>query len=202
LRRDPLLQRHVPARFPARGPVYALVYGEAPGPRGADRSGIPFWGDRSGRLVYRALSEAQLAHVPARAWEVWNGAELARLHITPRLSGAALSNALPFCPSRDGHTFCAPTRRELDTPENRARVLDELERAQRRCPGTLSVIALGRHAEWLLEKVSRDAPGLALYPLPHPSAQALASARSGGTLREREDAWVRALVRLLDEAKS
>jgi uracil-DNA glycosylase len=47
--------------------VRVLLLGEAPGPRGADQSGIPFWGDRAGVLVYRALERAGLARVPAEA---------------------------------------------------------------------------------------------------------------------------------------
>ena len=38
-----ILGTPVPALFPAKGPVGALIYGEAPGPNGADKSGIPFW---------------------------------------------------------------------------------------------------------------------------------------------------------------
>ena len=40
-----ILGTRVPARFPTKGPVSVLIFGEAPGPNGADKSGIPFFGD-------------------------------------------------------------------------------------------------------------------------------------------------------------
>lgn len=38
-----------------------VFIGEAPGRHGADRSGIPFWGDRSGRVLRRILVRVGLA---------------------------------------------------------------------------------------------------------------------------------------------
>ncbi len=187
----------MPPLFAARGPIVVFLVGEAPGPRGADRSGIPFWGDRSGRPVYRALAEAGMAEVPDQAWSHWDGAELARLGLRPRLRRAALSNALPRCPTKDGRTFCAPSRAELLADENRARMLDEIAHAARRCPDLLGVIALGRKAESLLEAIRADAPPFALAYVPHPSAQVLAARRRGGSMRERERDWEAGLSALL-----
>ncbi|MBC7564150.1 MAG: hypothetical protein H7305_14680, partial [Gemmatimonadaceae bacterium] len=43
-----------------QAPIRAILIGEAPGPRGADQSGIPFFGDRAGRPLYAALAAAGL----------------------------------------------------------------------------------------------------------------------------------------------
>ncbi|MDP2314276.1 MAG: hypothetical protein Q8P41_15345 [Pseudomonadota bacterium] len=193
-------QRTVPALFPEEGPVCVVLYGEAPGPLGADRSGLPFWGDRSGRLVYRALVAAGMAEVPERAWAHWEGGELARQHLRPTLHGVALSNAFASCPTKDGERFCAPSNAELRQPENLARIRAELDLAARRCPGTLSVIALGRRADWALAEVARspEAPPFTRYALPHPSAQALLATAPdngrGARLVDLQREWEAALA--------
>jgi len=167
-----ILQTQVAPLFPLQGPVRVLLLGEAPGPRGADQSGIPFWGDRAGVLVYRALERAGMALVPARAYDHWDGGALRALGLLPELRGAALSNAFPVCPSRDLQSFRAPTDAELRHPANRARLLAELGRAAERCPGILRVITLGKRAQWLLGHLD-GAPPMELEALPHPSAQGL-----------------------------
>src|SRR5689334_16844923 len=95
-----ILGTQVPVLFPESGPVRIYLMGEAPGPRGADQSGLPFWGDRAGVLVYRALAQAGLAEVPEAAWEDWDGARFRALGLRPRLIGAALGNAFPSCPTK------------------------------------------------------------------------------------------------------
>jgi hypothetical protein len=174
-----------------------LLVGEAPGPRGADRSGIPFWGDRSGRLLYETLARAGMARVPDEAWSCWDGAALARLGLRPTLRRAALSNALPYCPTKDGRSFCAPMRADLFDPKNRARMLAEIRRAARRCGRMLSVIALGRKAESLLVAMHDDAPLFTLHYVPHPSAQALA--RRGASMQTVRAEWQDHLLRLLGQ---
>jgi uracil-DNA glycosylase len=189
----------VPALFPARGPIDAIIYGEAPGPRGADQSGIPFWGDRSGRPLYRALSAAGMAEVAPLAWDHWDGAELARLRLRPKLARVALSNAFPRCPTRDNQRFCAPSRGQLNDPSNLARITAEIDRAARRCDNQLRVIALGRAAEHVLEKVA--SPRITLHGVPHPSAQALLSTApnhgKGMSLADLAARWESELVHLL-----
>ena len=185
----------VVARFPGQGPVRVFLMGEAPGPLGADQSGIPFWGDRAGLLVYRALAVAGLAEVPEAAWEIWSGAKLRAAGLEPALRGAALGNAFPACPTEDGERFRAPKDAELRDPANLARLGAELAEAARRCPGTLKVIGLGRRAAWVLDRL--PAPPFELEVLPHPSAQGLLQAAPdkgrGLRLADLQAAWINQL---------
>ncbi|MBK8794461.1 MAG: hypothetical protein IPN59_15405 [Holophaga sp.] len=177
-----------------------LLFGEAPGPLGADKSGIPFWGDRAGLVVYRALEAAGLARVPAEAYADWDGARLKANGLVPIITGVALSNAYPSCPTRDGQTFKAPTDRELAGPENLARIGQELTLAASRCPGRLRVIALGKRAQWLFQRIE-GAPVFDLVTLPHPSAQGLLQAAPGKgkglRLADLQAAWEARLEALL-----
>lgn len=173
-----ILQTQVAPLFPAAGAVRVMLFGEAPGPRGADQSGLPFWGDRAGVLVYRALEQAGLAQVPTEAYATWDGARFRALGLFPELKGAALSNAFPCCPTRDGQTFKAPTDAELRRPDNLDRIRAEVLRAAERCPGTLRVITLGKRAQWLFQRLE-GAPPFQLHGLPHPSAQGLLQAAPG-----------------------
>jgi hypothetical protein len=208
--------------FPKSGAVDAIVYGEAPGPRGADKSGIPFFGDRSGRLVWGALIDAgrcelvvpiASARTPvpkgdgseADVTELLelDGATLRKRRITPVLTGVALSNAFPVCPTDNGLTFRAPGRREMGSDDNLERVQHEVALARRR--GLRSVVTLGRNADWLLgTKLGlRDDPTIRYATLVHPSPLGLMAliARHGKGVRmatlERE--WVRELVGLLTD---
>jgi uracil-DNA glycosylase len=178
-----------------------MLLGEAPGPRGADQSGIPFWGDRAGILVYRALEAAGLARVPAQAYAHWDGAALRDRGLAPELLGAVLSNAFPVCPSRDLQTFRAPTDAELRHPDNLARLRDLLRQATQRCPGTLRVIAMGKRSQWILQRLDR-VPPFQLHGLPHPSAQGLLQAApdkgKGCKLAELQAQWEASLASLLE----
>jgi hypothetical protein len=139
---------------------------------------VPFWGDRAGVQVYRALEAAGLAQVPPEAYLRWDGALFREKGLVPVLGGAALSNAFPYCPSRDLQTFRAPTDAELRAPANLARLRQELSAAAERCPGTLRVITLGKRAQWIFRELE-DAPAFELHGLPHPSAQGLLQAAPG-----------------------
>jgi uracil-DNA glycosylase len=176
-----------------------MLFGEAPGPRGADQSGLPFWGDAAGVPVYRALQAAGMAQLPLGAFENWDGAFLREAGLVPRLQGVALSNAYPRCPTRDGIRFRAPTDIELRSPENRRRVLEELKRASRP-EQPLRVLALGRRAGWLLQQLQGPLP-FSLQILPHPSAQGLLQAAPGRgkglRLADLREAWEARLVTLL-----
>lgn len=192
--------RRVEALFPEAGPVRVVLMGEAPGPLGADQSGLPFWGDRAGRLVYQALAAVGMAEVPAEAWEPWDGARFAALGLRPRLHGAVLGNAWPSCPTDDGQTFRAPKDRELREPANLARLGADLANAAERCPGTLRIVGLGRRAAWVLDKLV-EPPPYDLIVLPHPSAQGLLQAAPdkgrGLRLQDLQDAWMDNLKAIL-----
>jgi len=189
----------VPALFPASGPVSILLFGEAPGPRGADQSGIPFWGDGAGITVYRALAATGRAEVPEAAWEDWDGARFKALGLVPRLIGTALSNAYPACPTKDGEHFHAPSNKDLLDPANLARLAAELAWAAEGAP-SLRVIAFGKRAEWVLGRLP-DAPPFELYALPHPSAQGLLQGApnkgKGLKLEDLRAAWRTRLEALL-----
>ncbi len=195
-------QTFVEPIFAHSNPIRVALYGEAPGPKGADQSGIPFWGDRAGVGVYRALEGAGLAEVPPEAWDPWDGARFREEGLRPVLLGALLGNAFPRCPTRDGHSFRAPTDAELRAPENLERLRKELAWAASRCPGTLRVIALGKRAEWVFPRIP-EAPPFDLHCLPHPSAQGLLQAAPGKgkglRLADLQAAWEGSLRALLSD---
>lgn len=183
---------HVPTLLPDTGPVDVFLMGEAPGPLGADQSGIPFWGDRAGRLVYLALAAAGRAEVPAEAWDLWDGARLQAAGLRPRLRGVALGNAFPRCPTADGERFRAPKDGELRDSDNLRRLASDLQAAADRCPGRLRILGLGRRAAWVLARLPEPPPH-DLQVLPHPSAQGLLQAAPdrgrGLRLQDLQEAW-------------
>ena len=165
-----ILGTRVPALFPVKGPVAALIYGEAPGPNGADKSRIPFFGDRAGRPLYEALEEeGRCRFTKSLDGVTWDGAALREAGVRPIVSDAALSNAYPVCPTDDGEHFRAPSKAEMISPENVKRVRAELAKARRR--GLHTVIVLGRTADWLLgtHLGLRDDPSIAYHQITHPS---------------------------------
>jgi uracil-DNA glycosylase len=193
--------RAVPALFPQAGPLHSLIFGEAPGPRGADKSGIPFWGDAAGLPLYRALERAGCAIVPVSAWRPWDGLRLLNEKMLPQLHGVALSNAFPSCPTNDGRRFRAPARAELQSSKNSERLEEEVERALKR--GAHRIVTLGRCArDTLVPFASKH--GLALHPLPHPSAQGLLSDApnrgKGLRLQDLAAAWEERLAQLLENS--
>lgn len=196
-----ILGTRVEALYPARGPVGAMIYGEAPGPRGADKSGFPFFGDRSGKLVYRALIESGRCALDADIDEVkWSGAALREAGLVPRLTNAALSNAYDVCPTDDGVKFRAPSRVELASEENLRRVGAEIARARRR--GLRAIVVLGRHADWLLgdRLALRDDASIAYHQITHPSPLGLMwlKRRSGGSMKDVEREWMESFRAMLD----
>ncbi len=196
-----ILQTQVAPLFPPRGPVRVMLFGEAPGPRGADQSGIPFWGDRAGTCVFRALEAAGLAEVPPEAYRDWDGARFRDAGLAPSLREVALSNAFPVCPTRDFQTFRAPSDKELLAPANLERLREELARASDRCPGRLRVIAMGRRAQWVFGRIE-GVPDFQLEVLPHPSSQGLLQAAPGKgkglKLEDLRREWEARLAALLE----
>lgn len=207
--------RAVPARFPAQGPVRVLCVGEAPGPRGADKSGVPFFGDRAGAPLYRALEAAGACVLTPGTWALpWDGAVFAREGLVPEMRGVALGNAYDRCPTDDGRRFRAPSRSELESPANVARFSADLDRAHAR--GLRLIVALGRVASRVSSSVLALAdgvahgnatarwPGVELITVPHPSAQGLLSAAPergrGARLADLAQAWEHELVRILRRA--
>jgi hypothetical protein len=195
-----ILQAPVQALFPTSGIVDVMLYGEAPGPLGADKSGIPFWGDRAGKSVYRALESVGFAAVPPEVYRDWDGERFMQQGLRPVLSRVALSNAFPVCPTRDGRTFRAPSDAELKRPGNLARLEQELREGMGRCPHKLRVIAMGRRAAWILRRLAGDL-GFELCELPHPSAQGLLQAAPGKgkglKMADLQAAWEENLRELL-----
>lgn len=197
-----ILGTRVAARFPAKGPVSALVYGEAPGPNGADKSGIPFFGDRAGLPLYEVLEEeGRCSYAKSREGVKWDGAALVEAGLEPMLKNVALSNAYPQCPTDDGHKFRAPKKTEMSSAENVERVRAEIERARKR--GLESVVVLGKVADWLLGTYLglRDDPDVAYYQITHPSPLGLmAMARKAGKgvrVSAMKEEWKRSFTRML-----
>jgi hypothetical protein len=165
-----ILGTRVAAAFPSKGSVSVLIYGEAPGPNGADKSGIPFFGDRAGLPVYEALrAEGRCGFSKPIEGVKWDGAVLRDAGIRPALTDAALSNALNVCPTDDGEHFRPPSKAEMSSAENVRRVKSELAKARKR--GLRTVVVLGRVADWLLgtHLGLRDDPEISYHQITHPS---------------------------------
>ena len=201
-----ILGTRVPAKFPAKGPVSVLIFGEAPGPNGADKSAIPFFGDRAGRPVYEVLEEEGRCRFTKPIDDVrWDGTALRSAGIRPLLSDAALSNAYPVCPTDDGHKFRAPSKAEMSSPANVRRVRAELAKARKR--GLRSVVVLGRVADWLLgtHLGLRDDPEIAYHQITHPSPLGLMgmAKRAGKGIRvsAMKDQWKADFRRMINNGR-
>ena len=192
----------VAAAFPATGRCWVMAYGEAPGPRGAGVSGIPFWGDGAGVPLYRALVEAGLVEVPAEAWMDWDGARFVREGLFPTFRGAALSNAYPMCPTDDGVRFRAPRPPEVKSAANVERIRGELTRARE--AGVVKVVTMGRIAAGAVQPIAVE-QGLTVEAFPHPSSQGLLMAAPGKgkglRLADLRREWEERLLRVLVEAR-
>ena len=165
---------------PVRGPVHVLLVGEAPGPRGADKSGIPFFGDAAGRHLYAALREIVAVTVPPVIDDLpWDGQLFADGGLVPVAHGIALGNAYDRCPTDDGMSFRAPTRGELASPENIARLTTDIDRFTRR--GLTGIVTMGRVAANTVDLVLARTPmsQLVRRAVVHPSARGLLSMLPG-----------------------
>jgi hypothetical protein len=197
-----ILGTRVPAFFPVSGSVSALIYGEAPGPNGADKSRIPFFGDRAGRPLYEALEEEGRCRFTRPIDDVsWDGSALREAGVRPVITDVALSNAFPVCPTDDGEHFRAPSRSELTGAENVRRVRSEIARARRR--GLTTVIVLGRHADWLLgtHLGLRDDETIGYHQITHPSPLGLMGmakrAGKGVRVSAMKEQWKKEFRRML-----
>jgi len=185
----------VPPLVPTTGAVYVLLIGEAPGPRGADKSGYPFFGDAAGKHLYRALRRIGAVTLPDAVDALpWDGATFAAAALQPVAHGLALGNAYDRCPTDDGITFRAPSRRELEGPANVMRLTGELEALRTR--GLQGIVTLGRVATKTIDVVLSHTPmpTLARRAVPHPSAQGLLSMApnrgKGARMADLQDAWM------------
>lgn len=197
----------VPPCFPASGPVRVFCIGEAPGPRGADKSGVPFFGDRAGAPLYRALVAADACTLPAQVASLaWDGAAFAERALVPSLRSVALGNAYDRCPTDDGRRFRAPTRAELESAQNIARLTRDIDAAFER--GLVLIVPLGRVAARAVNLVFEQHPArwdkVEIVSVPHPSAQGLLSAAPdrgrGARLAELAAAWELTLAQIVRNA--
>lgn len=190
-----ILGTPVPMLVPVEGPVHVLVVGEAPGPRGADKSGVPFFGDAAGRHLYTALQHLGAIVLPPEVDDLpWDGSAFTAAGLAPKAYGVALGNAFDRCPTDDGQSFRAPLRREIESARNFARLNRDLDLLQAR--GLTGVVTLGRVATRTFEVLlkQRPRPTLARRALPHPSAQGLLAMApnrgKGAKMADLQEAWM------------
>lgn len=139
---------------PARGSVWVLLVGEAPGPRGADKSGVPFFGDAAGKHLYDALRDLGAVTVPPAVDDLpWDGEIFRDGGLVPSAHGIALGNAYDRCPTDDGISFRAPTRAELSSEANIGRLAGDIDRFLAR--GLSGIVTMGRVAEATIDRVMR-----------------------------------------------
>ncbi len=175
-----------------------MLVGEAPGPRGADQSGIPFFGDRAGRPLYAALLQAGVLSWAGRSPDgvPWDGRSLIEAGVRPVVSHVILTNAYDRCPTDDGRSFRAPTRSERESPDNLARLRRDLDDAI--AHGADRVCCLGKVAASVVSLLELP---LVVHALPHPSAQGLLTSApdrgKGARMADLEAAWVADLAALL-----
>jgi uracil-DNA glycosylase len=178
-------------------PIRAILVGEAPGPRGADQSGIPFFGDRAGKPLYAALAAAgALTWIGDPTAVKWDGAALIAAGVRPVVQGVMLTNAFDRCPTDDGHKFRAPTRPERESADNLARLQRDIAHAVAR--GADRICCLGKVAAAVVHLANS---GLVVHELPHPSAQGLLTSApnrgKGARMADLEAAWAQRVVELV-----
>ncbi len=180
--------------LPDAGPVHVFLVGEAPGPRGADKSGVPFFGDAAGKHLYDALVQLGAIELPPSVSGLaWDGALFAQAGARPVAHGVALGNAYDRCPTDNGVSFRAPSRTELEGADNVERLVRELTVFSSR--GLRAIVTLGRVATNTIDAVLRahPMPRVARVAVPHPSAQGLLSMAPnrgrGARMADLQQAW-------------
>lgn len=182
--------------LPESGVVRVLIVGEAPGPRGADKSGVPFFGDAAGKHLYLALRKLGAVQLPASVDGVkWDGAMLRAAGFSPIANQISLSNAFDRCPTDDGAHFRAPSRDELDGEKNTNRLRAEVDALQSR--GLTGIVTLGKVATRTMQQLVDNyySGKISTHALPHPSAQGLLSMAPnrgrGARMADLQNGWMR-----------
>jgi hypothetical protein len=185
----------IPMLVPPDGPIHVLLVGEAPGPRGADKSGVPFLGDAAGKVLYDVLLRLGAITFPRGLVGVeWDGAWFIEHGVVPVARGVALGNAFDRCPTDDGTTFRAPTRAELEGAPNLGRLTRDINELRAR--GLKGIVTMGRVATRTIDTLYQRAPmtEVARCALPHPSAQGLLSMApergKGARMADLQEAWM------------
>ena len=187
-----ILGTSVQPLVPLSGPVHVLLVGEAPGPRGADKSGVPFFGDAAGRPLYDVLRRLHAVALSGDADAVdWDGATLRAAGFMPTAHGIALGNAYDRCPTDNGVNFRTPTRRELEGAENIARLTGELAAASAPMHGIIRRSVAHPSAQGLLSMAPERGRGAKMVELQAEwrTRLALAIVDAGFVVESRGGAW-------------
>ncbi len=190
-----IIGARIPPLLPQSGDVRVLIVGEAPGPRGADKSGVPFFGDAAGKHLYLALRKLGAISLADSVDEVkWDGALLHAAGYRPVAHQVSLTNAFNRCPTDDGAKFRAPTRDELEGEANTSRLRDEVDALQLR--GLTGIVTLGKVATRTMQQLVSTSYSnrIPVYALPHPSAQGLLSMAPnrgrGARMADLQSGWM------------
>lgn len=185
----------IPPLLPETGTVRVLIVGEAPGPRGADKSGVPFFGDAAGKHLYLALRKLGAVSLPTSVDDIkWDGAQLRAAGYLPVANQVSLTNAFNCCPTDDGQKFRAPSRDELEGETNTSRLRREIDLLRPR--GLTGIVTLGKVATRTMQHVVAEfhSGNIPVHALPHPSAQGLLSMAPdrgrGARLADLQSAWM------------
>lgn len=181
--------------LPVSGDVRVLIVGEAPGPRGADKSGIPFFGDAAGKHLYLALRTLGAVSLPDAVDEVkWDGAQLRAAGFSPHANQVSLTNAFDRCPTNDGAHFRAPSKEELEGDANTNRLCGEINALVAR--GLSGIVTLGKVATRTMQQLVHNhyQDRIPVHALPHPSAQGLLSMAPnrgrGARMADLQEGWM------------
>lgn len=181
--------------LPTSGDVRVLIVGEAPGPRGADKSGVPFFGDAAGKHLYLALRKLGAVSLPDSVDDVkWDGAQLRAAGYSPVAHQISLTNAFNRCPTDDGSHFRAPSKDELEGDANTTRLRGEIDALSTR--GLSGIVTLGKVATRTMQQLVHNhyQDRIPVYALPHPSAQGLLSMAPnrgrGARMADLQEGWM------------
>lgn len=195
----------VPPLVAPTGPVHVLIVGEAPGPRGADKSGVPFFGDGAGKHLYRALRTLRAVDLPDSVDDCkWDGQTLVDNGFRPVARDISLTNAFDRCPTDDGKKFRAPSRSELEGESNTSRIRSEIDALKTR--GLSGIVTLGKVATRTMQRVSDECydGAIPVHALPHPSAQGLLSMApnrgKGAKMADLNEQWMWCCVQAIIDA--